>query len=56
MAVGAVTGVAGGTADGAIVGIPAGVVLNAIGAAEGLTGTALVYWADHTSWPQRICV
>ena len=56
MAVGAVTGVAGGAADGAIVGIPAGVVLNGIGAAEGLTGVALVYWTDHTSWPRRICV
>ena len=56
MAVGAVTGVAGGAADGMIVGIPAGVLLNGIGAAEGLTGVALAYWTDHTSWPQRICV
>jgi len=56
MTAGAVTGVAGGAADGTIVGLPAGVVLNGIGAAEGLTGGALVYWTDHTSWPKRICV
>ena len=48
MTAGAVTGVAGGAADGTIVGLPVGVVLNGIGAAEGLTGGALVYWTDHT--------
>ena len=55
-AVGGVTAVAGGTADGTIVGLPAGVVLGAIGVAYGIGGNALVYWTDHTSWPKRICV
>ena len=55
-AVGGVTAVAGGAADGTIVGLPAGVVLGAIGVAYGIGGNALVYWTDHTSWPKRICV
>lgn len=56
-AVGGVTAVAGGTADGTIVGLPAGVVFGAIGVAYGIGGNALVlYWTDHTSWPKRICV
>lgn len=56
-AVGGVTAVAGGAADGMIVGLPAGVVLDAIGVAYGIGGNALVlYWTDHTSWPKRICV
>ena len=56
MAAGAVTSVVGTAADGTIFGLPAGVVLNAIGAGAGLTGAGLVYWTDHTSWPKRICV
>ena len=55
-AVGGVTAVAGTAADGTIVGIPAGVVIGAIGVAYGIGGNALVYWTDHTSWPKRICV
>ena len=55
-AVGGVTAVAGGAAGGTIVGLPAGVVLGAIGVAYGIGGNALVYWTDHTSWPKRICV
>ena len=55
-AVGGVTAGAGGAADGTIVGLPAGVVLGAIGVAYGIGGNALVYWTDHTSWPKRICV
>ena len=55
-AVGGGTAVAGGAADGTIVGLPAGVVLGAIGVAYGIGGNALVYWTDHTSWPKRICV
>ena len=38
----------------AIVGLPAGAVLNAIGIGKGITGTVLLYWTDHTSWPKRI--
>lgn len=53
---GGVTAAVGGFLDGTIVGLPAGAVMNALGIAATTTGGALVYWADHTSWPKRICV
>jgi len=46
----------GGGLDGAIVGLPVGAVLNAIGIGVGVTGSGLLYWTDHTSWPKRVCV
>lgn len=54
---GGATAIVGGFVDATIVGLPAGAVLNAIGIGTGITGTALLYWTDHTSWPKRIaCV
>ena len=53
---GGATAIVGGFVDATIVGIPAGAVLNAIGIGVGISGTALLYWTDHTGWPKRICV
>ena len=54
IAEGGATAIVGGFVDATIVGLPAGAVLNAIGIGKGITGTALLYWTDHTSWPKRI--
>lgn len=56
VAAGGTTAAVGGFLDGTIVGLPVGAVMNALGIAATTTGGALVYWADHTSWPKRICV
>lgn len=56
IAAGGVTAAVGGFLDGTIVGLPAGAVLNALGIGVGITGSGLLYWADHTSWPKRVCV
>lgn len=53
---GALVAGAGGFVDATIVGIPAGAVMNALGIGEGTSGYALLYWADHTSWPKRVCL
>jgi hypothetical protein len=51
---GGATAIVGGFLDATILGLSAGAVLNAIGIGTGITGTALLYWTDHTSWPKRI--
>ena len=53
---GGATAAVGAFLDGTIVGLPAGAVLNAIGIGVGVTGSGLLYWTDHTSWPKRVCV
>lgn len=45
-----------GGLDGAIVGLPVGAVLNAVGIGATVTGSGLLYRADHTSWPKRVCL
>ena len=54
IAAGGATAIVGGFLDVTILGLPAGAVLNAIGIGTGITGTALLYWTYHTSWPKRI--
>lgn len=54
IAAGGATAIVGGFVDATIVGLPAGAVLNAIGIGTRITGTALLYWTDHTSWSKRI--
>ncbi|TFH52657.1 hypothetical protein E4J66_06905 [Actinomyces viscosus] len=53
---GGATAAVGGFLDGTIVGLPAGAVLNAVGIGATVTGSGLLYWTDHTSWPKRVCV
>lgn len=53
---GGATAAAGAFLDATIFGLPAGAVLNAIGIGVGITGSGLLYWTDHTSWPKRVCV
>ena len=53
---GGATAAVGGFLDGAIVGLPAGAVLNAVGIGATVTGSGLLYRADHTSWPKRVCL
>jgi len=53
---GGATAVVGTVADATIVGLPAGTVLAAIGAGEGITANALLYWSDHTDWPKDACI
>ena len=53
---GGATAVVGTVADATIVGLPAGTVLAAIGAGEGITVNALLYWSDHTDWPKDACI
>lgn len=56
IAAGGTTAAVGAFLDGTIVGLPAGAVLNALGIGVGITGSGLLYWTDHTSWPKRVCV
>ncbi|MDU0479534.1 hypothetical protein QVA66_09805 [Staphylococcus chromogenes] len=53
---GVAVGVGGLLLDETIVGLPAGVVLGAIGAGATVGADGLLYWADHTDWPKHICV
>ena len=53
---GGATAVVGTVADATIVGLPAGTVLAAIGAGEGITANALLYWSDRTDWPKDACI
>lgn len=53
---GVVGALTGAVVSGSILGLPAGVVIEAIGAAGVLGGDGLLYWADHTDWPKNICI
>ena len=54
---GGATAAVGAFLDVTIFGLPAGAVLNAIGIGKTITGSALLYWTDHTGWPKQIaCV
>lgn len=53
---GYVSTITAGGVSGSIVGIPAGVVLAAIGAIGIEGGQGLINWAESTSWPKHICV
>ncbi|QTH59830.1 hypothetical protein J5O04_01420 [Corynebacterium hindlerae] len=53
---GVVGALTGAVVSGTILGLPAGVVIEAIGAAGILGGDGLLYWADHTDWPKNICI
>ncbi|MCX2750509.1 hypothetical protein OOZ51_22295 [Arthrobacter sp. MI7-26] len=46
MIAGGATAAVGGFIDATIVGLPVGAVLNAVGIGTGLSGSALLWWAD----------